>query len=137
MKRLIYCHVICLSVVLAASACFAGGSFTIRWGDQDRQANSQAYKKKGGPPPHAPAHGYRAKYNYRYYPGCRVYHCAQRGLYFWLRGDNWEVGASLPSNLQASLGDFVGLELDTDKPYRDHAEHARKYPPGQFKKKAK
>ena len=29
--------------------------------------------KKGGPPPHAPAHGYRAKHRYRYYPSCSQY----------------------------------------------------------------
>jgi hypothetical protein len=29
-------------------------------------------KSKGGPPPHAPAHGYRAKYSYRYYPSIEM-----------------------------------------------------------------
>ncbi len=28
--------------------------------------------KKNGPPAHAPAHGYRAKHKYRYYPDCSV-----------------------------------------------------------------
>jgi len=91
--------------------------------------------KKGGPPAHAPAHGYRAKHHYRYYPSRNVYHDTDRGLYFYLKGDNWEVGASLPSSLRVGLGDSVSIELDTDKPYIYHADHVKKYPPGQMKKK--
>jgi hypothetical protein len=73
--------------------------------------------KKGGPPSHAPAHGYRAKHKYRYYPDCSVYHDTERGLYFYLKGDNWKIGASLPSHMRADLGESVTIELDTDKPY--------------------
>ena len=91
--------------------------------------------KKGGPPPHAPAHGYRAKHQYRYYPSCSVYYDYGRKIYFYVKGDHWEVGASLPSNLRIGLGDHVSIELDTDKPYIHHAEHVKKYPPGQLKKK--
>ena len=56
--------------------------------------------KKGGPPPHAPAHGYRAKHQYRYYPSCSVYYDYGRKIYFYVKGDHWEVGASLPSHLR-------------------------------------
>jgi hypothetical protein len=93
--------------------------------------------KKGGPPPHAPAHGYRAKYKYRYYPSCSVYYDTGRRLYFYLKGDRWEVGASLPSSLRVRLGGSVSMELDTDKPYIHHAEHVKKYPPGKLKNKNK
>ncbi|MGV7225095.1 MAG: hypothetical protein ACQ9MH_26715 [Nitrospinales bacterium] len=90
--------------------------------------------KKGGPPAHAKAHGYRAKHKYRYYPDCSVYHDTGRGLYFYIKGGNWEVGASLPHNLQMGLGESVSLELDTDKPYTYHAEHVKQYPPEKVKK---
>ncbi|MGD9174851.1 MAG: hypothetical protein PVF29_11850 [Desulfobacterales bacterium] len=93
--------------------------------------------KNDGPPSHAPANGYRAKYQYRYYPGCSVYYDCERKLYFYIKGGHWEVGASLPSCLRVSLGDFVNIELDTDKPYIHHAEHVKKHPPGQLKKKHK
>jgi len=93
--------------------------------------------KKGGPPPHAPAHGYRAKHHYRYYPSCSVYYDSGRELYFYLKGDNWEVGSSLPSSIRVRLGDYVSMELDTGKPYTYHADHVKKYPPGQKKKKSK
>jgi hypothetical protein len=60
-----------------------------------------------------------------------------RGLYFYLKGDNWEVGASLPGSLRVGLGDSVSIELDTAKPYTHHAEHVKKYPPKQLKKMKK
>ena len=93
--------------------------------------------KKKGPPAHAPAHGYRAKHQYRYYPSRSVYYDISRRLYFYLKGDNWEVGASLPNHIRIVLGDSVSIELDTDKPYIHHADHVKKYPPGQLKKKNK
>ena len=98
------------------------------------EAEHKHKHKKGGPPAHAPAHGYRAKHKYRYYPDCSVYHDTERGLYFYIKGDNWEVGASLPNNLQMRLGESVSLELDTDRPYTYHADHLKQYPPGKKKK---
>ena len=43
----------------------------------------------------------------------------------------------MPSRLRVGLGNSVSIELDTDKPYIYHADHVRKYPPGQMKKKNK
>ena len=93
--------------------------------------------KKKGPPAHAQAHGYRAKHQYRYYPSRSVYYDTGRRLYFYIKGDNWEIGASLPNQIRIGLGDSVSIELDTDKPYIYHSEHVKKYPPGQMKKKNK
>ena len=93
--------------------------------------------KKKGPPAHAQAHGYRAKHQYRYYPSRSVYYDTGRRLYFYIKGDNWEIGASLPNQIRIGLGDSVNIELDTDKPYIYHSEHVKKYPPGQMKKKNK
>ena len=98
--------------------------------------HKQKYKKKG-PPAHAPAHGYRAKHQYRYYPSRSVYYDTDRRLYFYIKGDNWEVGASLPNHIRIGLGDSVKIELDSDKPYIYHSEHVKKYPPEQMKKKNK
>jgi hypothetical protein len=72
-----------------------------------------------------------------YYPSRSVYYDTGRGLYFYLKGDNWEVGASLPGSLRVGLGDSVSIELDTAKPYIHHADHVKKYPSKQFKKKKK
>lgn len=135
MKRFIIYLSICFFIFSFGTSCYAGGSLKISWGGGDKKETGRYRKQKGGPPPHAPAHGYRAKYKYRYYPDTRVYHCAERGLYFWLKGDNWEVGASLPLNLKDNSIDYVSLEIDTDKPYIYHAEHQKKHPPKKFKKK--
>jgi len=101
------------------------------------KAEHKHKRKKGGPPAHAPAHGYRAKHKYRYYPSQKVYHDTDRGLYFYLKGNNWEIGVSLPSHIRADLGESVTIELDTDKPYVHNAHHVKKYPPGKSKKKHK
>ena len=93
--------------------------------------------KKKGPPAHAPAHGYRAKHQYRYYPSHSIYYDTGRKLYFYIKGDKWAVGASLPNRIRIEVGNSVNIELDTDKPYIYHSEHAKKYPPGQKKKKKK
>lgn len=94
-------------------------------------------KTKGGPPPHAPAHGYRAKHCYRYYPSCYVYFDVSRKCYFYLAGDGWKVSASLPGHMRVQLGDYVSIEMDTDRPYTQFEEHKKKYPPGQLKTKEK
>ena len=119
------------------SSVVAGGSFTFKWGkDQEPEQHQVNHKKKkGGPPAHAPAHGYRSKHQYRYYPTQKVYHDTNKGLYFYLKGENWEVGASLPSHLKAGLGESVTIELDSDKPYVHNSEHAKKYPPKRSKNK--
>ncbi|MBW2066828.1 MAG: hypothetical protein JRJ03_18115 [Deltaproteobacteria bacterium] len=91
--------------------------------------------KKGGPPRHAPAHGYRAKYTYHYYPAAQVYFDIGRRVYFYMDGSSWRMSVSLPAHLRVSLGDRVTIEMDTDRPYVKHQTHKKKYPPGKFKKK--
>jgi hypothetical protein len=85
-------------------------------------------RHKGGPPPWAPAHGYRAKHQYRYWPGQQVYFAPERGLYFWLGQDGWQMGANLPGGLRLS-GDAVTLDMDAARPYQWHREVVRRYPP--------
>lgn len=89
---------------------------------------------KNGPPAHAPAYGYRAKYQYRYYPSCSVYFDIGRRVYFYLEGENWRISAQLPNSLRVGLSDYVVFEMDTDRPYLDNENHRQKYPPGQLKK---
>jgi len=105
-----------------------------RTGDNSGYHKAENKHKKGGPPAHAPAHGYRAKHKYRYYPDCSVYHDAERGLYFYFEAGDWKVGVSLPDYFRMELGESVSLELDADRPYIYHADHVKAYPPGQMKK---
>lgn len=125
----------CALFIISFTACEpTGGGAHVRWGEESEQPPPNPEK---GPPPHAPAHGYRAKYRYNYYPDVSVYLDVDRRMYFYLEGDKWTVSVSLPERLRLSLGDYVTIELDTDKPYTKHKEHKGKYPPGQLKKKNK
>lgn len=93
--------------------------------------------KTHGPPPHAPAHGYRAKYAYYYYPDAYVYYCTSRKQYFYLEGDRWVVTVSLPQRILVRLGTSVVIEMDSEKPYMQFSSHKKQYPPGKMKKKDK
>ena len=120
------------------SACgIAGGGLMLNWGNSSGYGQGQLVSETGkkGPPSHAVAHGYRAKYQYRFYPSCSVYYDTGRGVYFYLNGDNWQISESLPKSLQVSLGSHVSIEMNTDRPYVSYEEHKIKYPPGQQKKK--
>lgn len=90
-----------------------------------------------GPPPWAPAHGYRAKYRYYYYPASYVYFDVERRLYFYFYTGQWQVSLSLPSDIHINVSDHVILDMDTDKPYRFHPDVVKRYPPGQLKKSDK
>ena len=83
--------------------------------------------KKAGPPPHAKAHGYRAKHTYRYYPSANAYYDVERKAYFYLEGNNWSMGVSLPDSLSVRLGEHVTIEMDSDKPFSRYEEHKRQY----------
>ncbi len=93
-----------------------------------RQQEHGEFMRTKGPPPHAPAHGYRAKHNYRYFPGAEVYFDVDTKLYFYLNGGAWVSLPKPPPLPGLNLQDFVKLELDTDKPYLEHEAHVRSYP---------
>jgi hypothetical protein len=128
-----------MSPLALPDPCLAsGGSVTVEWGD--RKASPQpapAPQKEStgkGPPDHAPAHGYRAKHQYRYYPDSQVYFDPSRSVYFYIEKGSWRMAASLPSFIGLSSG-FVTLGMDSDKPYTHHHEHKAKHPPGKEKDK--
>lgn len=130
----------CVFLMLSFSACnTTSGGVHIGWGAKPEIKDHQGYKKpkKGGPPPHAAAHGYRAKYAYRYYPDCYVYFDVHRAVYFYLRGDSWRMSVSLPQDIRLQVANYVTIEMDTDRPYARFKEHKRKYPPGKMKKNKK
>jgi len=92
---------------------------------------------ESGPPPWAPAHGRRARYQYYYYPESYVYFDAGRRLYFYFYGDAWQVSVSLPSGMHIRAGEYVRLDMEVDRPYLYHSDVEKRYPPGQLKKKGK
>jgi hypothetical protein len=98
------------------------------WGDiHVGPSLALAKGEKAGPPKHAKAHGYRAKHTYRYYPSANAYYDVERKAYFYLEGTNWRMGVSLPDTLSVSLGKYVTIEMDSDKPYTRFEEHKRQY----------
>lgn len=73
-----------------------------------------------GPPPWAPAHGFRRNRDYYYYPGANVYYRPKDHSWFYLDGGNWRVGVSLPTGIRVDFDRSVTLAMETDKPYKFH-----------------
>lgn len=88
---------------------------------------------EGGPPPHAPAHGYRKYHSYRYYPEAQVYYSLERRAYFYYDHAGWRMSVTLPYELRLRLGDHVIIEMDSDRPYRDFDKHRNRYPSAKYK----
>jgi hypothetical protein len=86
------------------------------------------------PPPHAPAHGWRAKqvqqghHRYVYYPQREIYYARDRDLWYWLDGGNWQSGARLPRNLSAFVVGGIDLALAGERPYVHHDDVRRQHP---------
>jgi hypothetical protein len=83
-----------------------------------------------GPPPWAPAHGYRAKTRHIYFPEHNVYFDLQRRTYFYFRNGSWSVSTNVPSiYAQVNFGRARQVELDfyQDRPYRYNNVHVVKY----------
>lgn len=111
---------------------------THRSGNYDhRGPDYEGNDRKGGPPPWAPAHGYRAKHQYRYYPESRVYYDTGRGVYFYYHNGDWQVSASLPGSVRIDIDKYVTLEMDSDRPYEYHHKVEERYPPERSKGKRK
>ncbi len=90
----------------------------------------QGEGKPKGPPPWAPAHGYRAKTRHVYFPDHNFYFDVQKNVYIFMSGDNWQVGVKLPSlyaGIDLKGAAKVELELDTDSPQKHNSDHIVKY----------
>ena len=130
LKKSISYLTIIIFVFLFAGSGFADSSNSVKIVKDDEREYGQKrerYKNPNDPLAHAPAQGYSAKFKYHYYPRCNFYYDAARGVYFYLKAENWEDGISLPSQLKRDLGEYVILELDTDKPFLYNEEHSKKY----------
>jgi hypothetical protein len=95
------------------------------------------HKQGGGPPPWAPAHGKRAKYNYQYYPSTQIYYDSGRSIYFYFNNGEWQASTRLPGQIQLGSGNKITLAMNTDKPYQYHSQVIKRYPPGHIKNRGK
>lgn len=125
--------VLFLTLLFVFSGC---QGISVMIGSEPHPKASSTYKDVG-PPPWAPAHGYRAKYKYRYYPTSRVYYEEGSGVYFHYKNGQWQMSASLPVEIRIDVNNFVTLEMNTNRPHEYDHEVVKRYPPGQLKKQGK
>jgi len=79
------------------------------------------------PPPWAPAHGYRAKHSYIYYPVHEIYYEPAQDLWFWLDGGDWRFGLNLPVYYQQYTRGGITIDMDADRPYTYHTHVVQRY----------
>lgn len=91
---------------------------------------AQGKKKSNGPPPWAPAHGYRAKTKQIYFPEHNFYFDVEKGVYIYLKGANWEVNAKLPpifGGIDLKIAKQVELNINSNEPQKFNSSHQEKY----------
>ncbi len=73
-----------------------------------------------GPPPWAPAHGYRRRARYRHFPGKGVYFDIEAGIWHWAEGGQWRSGPNLPPGLsvEGEISEIVEFDEaeETERP---------------------
>ena len=87
----------------------------------------QAKKHGNGPPPWAPAYGYRAKQQYRYYPKHNLYQDPATGAFYSHQNGAWSKGGLPPGLDPKSLGRGYTVHGDPDEPYKGNDQHKGKY----------
>lgn len=87
-------------------------------GRKNRDRDVYVYDN-GGPPPWAPAHGYRRKTAYRYYPDQETYYNIEKNEYVWLDHGKWKRGAHCDH--VHNHDHYVTLDIDGDHP--EHVHH--------------
>ena len=83
-----------------------------------------------GPPPWAPAHGYRAKTKHVYFPDQNFYYDIEKRNYLYISNGKWVVSAKLPSiytSINLGKSTQIQLEIGGHTPYIYNKEHIVKY----------
>ena len=83
-----------------------------------------------GPPPWAPAKGYRAKTRHIYFPEHNFYYDIQQRSYFYLNNGKWSISIGIPTPfLSINLGSTPQIQLDYygAYPYYYNTTHRVKY----------
>jgi hypothetical protein len=90
---------------------------------------------KQGPPPWAPAHGYRAQTRYVYFPAVAVYFDLRLGMYAYVENGSWVTVRTLPARY--SHHDFKKLKQEELPSGMDPKSHHRNRGKGHGKQKGK
>src|SRR5213083_313193 len=101
---------------LAVAATMVTVSACVVVDDRRPEVGIERGERGSGPPPWAPAHGYRAKHVYHHYPELAVYFDISTRNYFYMSGGAWQVSTTLPSVIRIADHHAVEMELDTDRP---------------------
>jgi len=119
-------------IVLGSLICFLSTEGAFAQGKPHKGKSDKVKKvKHHGPPPWAPAHGYRKNTRHIYFPVHQTYFDIDRGIYISLKGDKWEVSASKPLSLKGvdlKVAAKIELDFNGEKPQSLFGEHKRKYP---------
>lgn len=94
------------------------------------ESYGQKKEKTNGPPPWAPAHGYRAQTRHIYFPDQNFYYDIQKSVYIYMSADRWQISVNLPAlyaGVDLKIATKVELELDLDSPQKYNADHIVKY----------
>ena len=112
--------------------------FHDRWLDRDHRDDHDSSdtaiveSDRKGPPPWAPAHGWRRQHEtYYYYPASQVYYYPSIHRYYWLEGREWRDGDRLPRHYIVQDNKKVTLDLDYE-PHTQHAKIRAMYPPDYY-----
>jgi hypothetical protein len=89
--------------------------------DDNNRNRSRSTRIKGGPPPWAPAHGYRAK-NHAYFPDYYTFYDANRGGYVYWNSGRWIFTPNTPSFLSAINLKTARFQQLTDIPVTTQPE---------------
>lgn len=85
-----------------------------------------------GPPPWAPAHGFRAKTRHVYFPEYNFYFDIEKRVYIHFQAGKWMVSADLPSrlgNINLRNASKFELDIDIDNPQIYNSEHQMRFRP--------
>jgi hypothetical protein len=117
-------------IVFALGLSFAAGCVVV-----DRPPKREVVvveTDKHGPPPWAPAHGWRRKHEtYHYYPAIQVYYYPSVRKYYWVERGNWKSGGRLPAHYVVERHKKIVIDLD-DEPHKHHHKIKMDYPPDYF-----
>lgn len=108
-------------LLLGGTAFFASGcSIDVDRKHHDHHSHYESHKP--GPPPWAPAHGYRAKTAYRYYEVPRCYY-REDGAWIWFESGDWRIGSKLPSHYQLDFDrGYKVVEFEGNEPWAHKAK---------------
>lgn len=82
---------------------------------------------KGGPPPWAPAHGYRANQRYYFFPDMGIYFDISKNGYWHLTGVSWVFSVNTPHNFDPYREYKTQIDFTGDSPYLYINNHRGKY----------